>query len=83
LKDRVEAVAEIETAWRERHSKRIAPAPFFLYHDRTSNPDTLSVEAVGRGNLLAMIELGYNGASAGDVKRIVEQATWQTMLRGG
>ena len=35
---------------------RIAPAPWRVYHDRTSDPDTLSVEAVGRGNLLALTQ---------------------------
>ena len=49
LVDRAEAVAAIEDAWRSRQHGRFTPAPWFLYHDRSSDPDTLSVETVGRG----------------------------------
>lgn len=80
LIDRKPAIARIETAWRERHRARIAPAPFFLYHDRTSDPDTLSVEAVGRGNLLALTHLGYDGPSASEIREIVEAATRTTLF---
>ena len=73
------AVDGIERAWNERQSKRIAASPWFLYHDRTSDPDTLSVEAVGRGNLLALAETGYDGPSAADIRRIAETATRNTM----
>jgi hypothetical protein len=54
LADRKAAIAAIEDSWNSRQHARIAPAPWFLYHDRSSEPDTLSVEAVGRGNLLAL-----------------------------
>ncbi len=74
------AVSLIEEAWLDNHSKRIAAAPWLLYHDRTSDPDTLSVEAVGRGNLLAMIAAGYDGPSAARIREIVETATANTML---
>ncbi len=80
LAARESAVAFIEGAWRSDHSKRIAPAPFLLYHDRSSDPDTLSVEAVGRGNLLALIADGYDGPSAADITRVVETATRGTLL---
>ncbi len=80
LADRESAVTFIEQAWRSNQSKRIAPAPFLLYHDRSSNPDTLSVEAVGRGNLLALISAVYDGPSAAEITRIVEAATRATLL---
>ena len=80
LANREAAVAIIEDAWTERQRKRIAAAPFFLYHDRTSVPDTLSVEAVGRGNLLALIHLGYDGPSAGEIRYIAETATRMSLL---
>ncbi len=73
------AVDGIERAWTERQSKRIAAPPWFLYHDRTSDPDTLSVEAVGRGNLLALAASGYDGPSAADIRRIAETSTRNTM----
>jgi hypothetical protein len=80
LADRSSAIAATETAWSERHRGRIAAAPFFLYHDRSSDPDTLNVEAVGRGNLLALTHMGYDGPSAKEIRRIVEAASRTTLL---
>jgi hypothetical protein len=80
LLDHAAALDATEPAWRERHRARIAEPPFFLYHDRTSDPDTLSVEAVGRGNLLALIHMGYDGPSAAEIRRIVETATRNTLM---
>jgi len=75
LLDRGPVVRAIEEAWVERQSKRIAAAPWYLYHDRTSDPDTLSVEAVGRGNLLALVALGYDGPSAAAIRRVTHAAS--------
>jgi hypothetical protein len=80
LADRREAIKAIEDDWRLRQRKRLAPAPWFLYHDLSSEPDTLSVEAVGRGNLLALIDAGYNGPSANEIRRAVESGTRFTLL---
>lgn len=74
------AISTTETGWRDHHRARIAPAPFFLYHDQTSDPDTLNVEAVGRGNLLALVHLGYDGPAVAEIRRIVEAATRTTLL---
>ena len=41
LADRGEAIGAIEDSWRARQRDRIAPAPWRVYHDRTSDPDTL------------------------------------------
>jgi hypothetical protein len=79
LAPRQSAVALIEEAWRERQRSRIAPAPWRLYHDRSSDPDTLSVEAVGRGNLLALAHLGYDGASAAEIRELAESGTRTTL----
>lgn len=76
---RAAAVEMIENAWVTNHSQRISPAPLVLYHDRTSDPDTLNVEAVGRGNLLALTHLGYDGPSAAAIRRFAEQATRNTL----
>jgi len=76
---REDAVAVTERAWTQRHRARIAAAPWFLYHDRSSDPDTLSVEAVGRGNLLALTHLGYDGPSSAAIRDVVEKGTAFTL----
>lgn len=80
LADRAAATTAIEAAWTSRQRDRIALEPWRLYHDRTSDPDTLSVEAVGRGNLLALTHLGYDGPSARQIREAAEQATRLTLL---
>src|ERR1019366_8034338 len=80
LADREEATRFIESAWQARQRQRIAPLPWNLYHDRSSDPDTLSVQAVGRGNLLALVNLGYDGPSAGAIREAVEAGTGFTLL---
>jgi hypothetical protein len=80
LAERGEAIAAIEEAWTSRQRDRIAPSPWFVYHDRTSDPDTLSVEAVGRGNLLALTHLGYDGPSAKEIREAAEAGTRLTLL---
>ena len=40
LANRQEAIAVIENAWRSRQREHFAPSPWFLYHDRSSDPDT-------------------------------------------
>ena len=80
LADRADATAAIEEAWTSRQRDRVAPAPWRVYHDRTSDPDTLSVEAVGRGNLLALTHLGYDGPSAREIRDAVEAGTRLTLL---
>lgn len=75
LADRDQAISVIEEDWRARQHARITPAPWFLYHDHTSDPDTLSVEAVGRGNLLALANLGYDGPSGGEIRKLAEAGT--------
>lgn len=79
LAEREATVNVIEHAWAERHRARFASAPWFLYHDRSSNPDTLSVEAVGRGNLLALIANGYDGPSHAEIQRLAEAGTRMTL----
>lgn len=69
----------IEEDWQARQRAHFAGAPWFLYHDRSSDPDTLSVEAVGRGNLLALVELGYNGPSAAAMRELVEAGSHSTL----
>ena len=80
LEPAAEATATIEQAWNSQQRQRFAAEPWDLYHDRTSDPDSLNVEAVGRGNLLALIQLGYNGTSAQEIRRLVETGTRTALL---
>jgi len=80
LANRADAISAIEEDWRSRQRARIAPAPWFLYHDRSSDPDTLSVEAVGRGNLLALANLGYDGPSGAEIRSLAEEGTRFSLL---
>jgi hypothetical protein len=80
LAGREDAVRAIEESWRLRQRARFADAPWRLYHDRTSDPDTLSVEAVGRGNLLALVAMGYDGPSAREMAEWTEAATALSLL---
>jgi hypothetical protein len=75
-----EAISFIENAWRTSQRDRIFNSSFHLYHDRSSDPDTLSVEAVGRGNLLALINEGYDGPSASEIRLATEDGTWTSLL---
>jgi hypothetical protein len=68
-------VGFIEEAWRSEQRGRIVPTPFHLYHDRSSDPDTLAVETVGRGNLLALVDEGYDGPSADEMRITAEDGT--------
>jgi hypothetical protein len=80
LTSREGAIEAIEDAWQVRQRDHFAGDPWWLYHDRSSEPDTLSVEAVGRGNLLALVHLGYNGPSAVEIRKAVEAGTSFTLL---
>ena len=77
---REEAISYIEAAWHDRQRSRIVPTKYSLYHDRSSDPDTLSVEAVGRGNLLALATAGYDGPSASEVRAAAEAGTRFSLL---
>ncbi len=75
LAGRPDVTAFIEQAWTTNQRARFAADPWLLYHDRSSTPDTLNVEAVGRGNLLALVHAGYDGPSAAEMRRLVEAGT--------
>uniref|UniRef100_Q020H0 Uncharacterized protein n=1 Tax=Solibacter usitatus (strain Ellin6076) TaxID=234267 RepID=Q020H0_SOLUE len=80
LASREDAIATIEDSWKVRQRDHFTGDPWWLYHDRSSEPDTLSVEAVGRDNLLALVHLGYNGPSAQEMRNAVEKGTAFTLL---
>ncbi len=65
---RDKAINAIEAKWACWQRSRIQGTAGNLYHDGTSDPDTLAVEAVGRGNLLALTYSGYDGPSAAEIR---------------
>ncbi|WP_218884488.1 hypothetical protein [Tunturibacter empetritectus] len=75
-----DAVSFIEENWKKDELGRFAAAPTFLYHDRSSDPDTLSVALVGEGNLLALVLEDYDGPSAAEIKAKVLAALRATVL---
>ncbi len=75
-----DAVAFVEQYWKSEQRDRFAAAPTSLYHDRTGDPDTLSVALVGEGNLLSLVVEGYDGPSAAQIRRKVLDALRATLL---
>ena len=81
LVPREDAIQFIEDAWLFRtQSERIGLDKLNLYQDWNGHPQSHAVEAVGRGNLLALIEAGYDGPSASEIKRFVETGTAHSLL---
>ncbi len=80
LVSRADAVAFIEDSWKKDQIGRFAAEGAPLYHDRSSDPDTLSVALVGEGNLLALVLEDYDGPSAAEIKNKVLDALRATVL---
>lgn len=71
----------IQDAWLQRTQReRILPDRWNFYQDWSSDPQSHAVEAVGRGNLLALIEAGYNGPFDNEIRRAVERGTTASLL---
>ena len=81
LVDRESATAFIEQSWLLATQRdRIAGDAWNLYQDRGPFPESHAVESVGRGNLLGLIEAGYDGESQPEIRRCVERGTAVTLL---
>ncbi|WP_143155925.1 hypothetical protein [Cyclobacterium lianum] len=81
LVDRDQAVEFIETAWHELSQRvRIVNDKWNLYQDWSSDPQSLAVEAVGRGNLIGLVMEGYDGPSAGEMKAAIRRGTQTSLL---
>ena len=77
---REEAISFIEDGWLNRTQReRIGLDKLHLYQDWNGHPQSHAVEAVGRGNLLALVEAGYNGPSANEIREFVEAGTAHTL----
>ncbi len=60
--------------------ERIAGDLWNLYQDHSSDPESHAVEAVGRGNLLALIAEGYDGELRQEIEQAVERGTLVSLL---
>lgn len=81
LVDKENAVAFIETAWHELSQRvRVVNDKWNLYQDWSSDPQSLAVEAVGRGNLIGLVMEGYDGPSAGEMKTAIRKSTQTSLL---
>jgi hypothetical protein len=81
LADRAEAARFIQHAWLSVNQRvRIAYDKWNLYQDWSSDPNPHGVEAVGRGNLLAMLSHGYDGPFHEEMWRFVERGTRTSLL---
>lgn len=78
------ATTLIESLWSGGQQARMEASSYHLWHDTDNTfPDALSVEKVGRGNLLAMAFGGYDGASATTIRADVLAGTLTDMLLQG
>ncbi len=79
--DKKEAVQFVEDNWKNATQyQRIGLTKWNLYEDWSSDPQSLAVESVGRGNLTALAMSGYDGPSADQLKEIVRRGGMTSML---
>ena len=70
----------IETAWTQYSQKiRIVNDKWNMYQDWSSDPQSLAVEAVGRGNLIALATEGYDGPSSIEILEAVRRGTYTSL----
>ncbi len=71
----------IQDAWIHRTQRqRILNDRWNFYQDWSSDPQSHAVEFVGRGNLLGLIESGYDGVFSEEITRLVERGSTATLL---
>ncbi|HDP35150.1 MAG TPA: hypothetical protein ENN29_08595 [Candidatus Hydrogenedentes bacterium] len=81
LTQQADARAFIEDGWRNRTQRaRMALDRWSLYQDWSSAPQSHAVEAVGRINLLGLVQAGYDGASADEIRFHAERGTATSLL---
>jgi hypothetical protein len=81
LVDRPEAIKFIDDSWlHATQQDRMVKDKWNLYQDRKTDPDSHAVEAVGRVNLLGLLEAGFDGASREEMQKLVERATAVSLL---
>jgi hypothetical protein len=81
LVDRLEALKFCDDSWlKTSQQDRMAKDKWNLYQDRKTDPDSHAVEAVGRVNLLGLLDAGFDGASREEMQKLVERATTVSLL---
>jgi hypothetical protein len=81
LTDRYDAIQFIESAWHQHTQRvRIMQDKWQLYQDWSSDPQSLAVEAVGRGNLIGLAMEDYDGPSGEEIRSAIRKGTLTTLL---
>jgi hypothetical protein len=81
LADREAALAFIKDSWFNATQRdRIVGDMWNLYQDHSSDPESHAVEAVGRGNLLALIAEGYDGELRQEIQQAVERGSQVSLM---
>jgi hypothetical protein len=80
LVTRSAAVNYIQDGWVNTQRARLTNAPWHLYHDTSSDPDSYAYEAAARANFLEMLGRGYDGASAVEIEGLVRRGTQSALL---
>lgn len=77
-------LSKVEGGQRERFREdldRYGMKPhFFLYHDHGADPETFAYNGATTANLLDMLENGYDGPSAREMRAIIERALRSSLL---
>ena len=75
------AIDFIERGWHSQTQRvRIVPDKWNLYQDWSSDPQSLAVEAVGRGNLIGLVMEGYTGPAAEEIIEAVRRGTETSLI---
>lgn len=71
----------IEKGWHlQTQRERIVLDKWNLYQDWSSDPQSHAVEAVGRGNLVALMSENYDGISADEIQQSIRRGTQTSLL---
>ncbi|MBB5350062.1 hypothetical protein HNR46_000283 [Haloferula luteola] len=78
----------IEAKWNEKQRSRFRrdrdeyeASPYFdIYHDDTCDPETFAYSGAAAGNYLDLLENGYTGASADDMREVIERSVTSDLL---
>ena len=75
------AIDFIEKGWQTQTQRiRIVKDKWNLYQDWSSAPQSLAVEAVGRGNLIGLVMEGYNGPASEEIIEAVRRGTETSLI---
>jgi hypothetical protein len=81
LAEKSYATEFIEKAWNQYSQRiRIVNDRWNLYQDWSSDPQSLAVEAVGRGNLIGLAMEGYDGPSSAEILTAVKNGTHTSLF---